>query len=480
MIQMTRLNTSSPRTLAATFFVTLLPLYFLSYQYRTRHPYGGSTFDKPTSPSASTFSSSSQLSASESFIQTWLSTHLIDPYNPAPLAAYCNSTSITWHPNLVFNLHDANGGIGNVRGNVLDFLFTAIEMGASIILPGMASRQEDNLSNVWGGRQELSAMFDEAWLVNMLGKTCPEMKIYKIEEGMEMVPAVEGVWTSRTRRVDEGFGNTAKEGWEALKGWLSGNEDFKRRYGGVEMLSRAVEGEVVVVNLGRTLWDMDTRSLPRGLRRNFGQLVKVGAMYKGLAALVVWRLVERFGLDLDPSEAVPRGQFYGAHLRTADDAKNAGWMDVEGMNASAQMEEYIGHAKEHKLRVIYVASGNIEDVERLKQKAATEVPQIAVVSKTDLLPAHEASALSELSWDQQALVDWEVLKRCSVFGGIVKSSFAYNIAMTRNQYLEDRSIVNEPWAVLHSEHNMAFDDGLSRIFGRDEWHERRIPRGMWP
>lgn len=367
-----------------------------------------------------------------------------------------------------------------MRGNVLDFLFTAIEMGASIILPGMASRQEDNLSNVWGGRQELSAMFDEAWLVNMLGKTCPEMKIYKIEEGMEMVPAVEGVWTSRTRRVDEGFGNTAKEGWEALKGWLSGNEDFKRRYGGVEMLSRAVEGEVVVVNLGRTLWDMDTRSLPRGLRRNFGQLVKVGAMYKGLAALVVWRLVERFGLDLDPSEAVPRGQFYGAHLRTADDAKNAGWMDVEGMNASAQMEEYIGHAKEHKLRVIYVASGNIEDVERLKQKAATEVPQIAVVSKTDLLPAHEASALSEFSWDQQALVDWEVLKRCSVFGGIVKSSFAYNIAMTRNQYLEDRSIVSEPWAVLHSEHNMAFDDGLSRIFGRDEWHERRIPRGMWP
>ncbi|KAF2217722.1 hypothetical protein CERZMDRAFT_31796 [Cercospora zeae-maydis SCOH1-5] len=477
---MTRLNTSSPRTLAAMILVTLLPLYFFSYHYRSAHPYGSGTYDKPQSPSTPASTTSPQHSASESFIQTWLSTHLIDPFNPAPLAAYCNSSSITWHPNLVFNLFDANGGIGNVRGNVLDFLFTAIEMGASIIVPDMASRQEDDLSNVWGGRQELSAMFDEEWLVSTLARTCPEMKVYKVREGMEMVSAVEGVWSCRTRRVDESFENTARRGWEALGEWLGGNEDFKRRYGGVEMLARTDAEEPVVVNLARTLWDVDTRSLPMGMRRNFGQLLKVGSMYRGLAALVVWRLVERFGLELDPREAVPRGQFYGAHLRTADDAKNAGWMDVEGMNASAQMDEYINHAKEYDLRVIYVASGNSEDVEELRQRATVQDPPITVVSKTDLLPAHEASALSKLSWDQQALVDWEVLKRCSVFGGIVKSSFAYNIAMTRNQYLEDRNLVNDPWAVLHSEHNLAFDDGLSRIFGRDSWHEQRIPRGMWP
>jgi hypothetical protein len=85
-----------------------------------------------------------------------------------------------------------------------------------------------------------------------------------------------------------------------------------------------------------------------------------------------------------------------------------------------------------------------------------------------------------LTWDQQGLVDYEVLKRCSKFSGIVKSSFAFNIAMTRSQWLEDRGVVVDPYYVADAEDGVAFDDGLSRIVGRDAFHEHRIPRGMWP
>lgn len=145
------------------------------------------------------------------------------------------------------------------------------------------------------------------------------------------------------------------------------------------------------------------------------------------------------------------------------------------------MDGYIANAKESDLRIIYVASGKEDDIKLFQDKAAAQKPPMAVVSKFDLLPAHEAITLREMTWDQQALVDWEVLKRCSILGGIVKSSFAFNIAMTRYQYLEDRVMVEDPWGVQQSEINMAFYDGISRIFGRDDYfHEQRIPRGTWP
>ena len=122
-------SNTSPVTIGIAFLITLTPLYILSYHYRSQHPYGGASLQQTPEMT---------LSPAEQFIQSWLSTHLISPFDSAPITAYCNLT--TWNPNLVFNVHNANGGIGNVRGNLLDFVFSAIEVGASIILPGMAKR----------------------------------------------------------------------------------------------------------------------------------------------------------------------------------------------------------------------------------------------------------------------------------------------------------------------------------------------------
>ena len=312
------------------------------------------------------------------------------------------------------------------------------------------------------------------------------MEVYKFEEGMEMVQSVEGSWTSRSRRLDESFENTYEARLESFEEWLSGNDDYKERYGGNKTGDEEGEQDVdvdepILVNLERTLYDVDTRSLHvRGLRRNFGQLLKIAPVYRGMAALVTWRLVEKFGLNFTFEEAVPKDAFYGAHLRTDDDMTRLGWLEGEGLTPKAQMDEYIAHAQEHDLRVIYCASGKEEDIHVFAKKAAAQKPPIAVVGKFDLLPANEAKTLREMAWDQQALVDWEVLKRCSIFGGMVKSSFSFNIAMTRYQYLEDRGMVGDPWGVQQTEVNMAFNDGISRIFGRDDFHEHRIPRGMWP
>lgn len=354
-------------------------------------------------------------------------------------------------------------------------------------------------------------VFDEEWFVAVLGRVCPAMRVYKFEEGMEMVRPVEGLWRSRSRRLDEDEGNTRAAALESLEVWLNGNQDFRKRYGGgrknggededadadadADADEDEDEEEPILVNVERTLWDIDTRSLPmRGsLRRNFGQLLQISPIYRNLAALITWNLVERFGLNLPPPHAgaplfFPQrkggggGGFYGAHLRIASDAQHAGWLTGNLLNASAQMDAYISHAHEANLHLIYVASGgSVSDLLHFQRKAAAHQPPIVVVSKWDLLPAHELSLVRDtMSWDQQALVDWEVLAQCSVFGGIVKSSFALNLALTRHQVLEDRGVVGDPWWVRVEREGRAFDDGVSRILGRDEWHEKRVPRGMWP
>ncbi|EMC95362.1 hypothetical protein BAUCODRAFT_149349 [Baudoinia panamericana UAMH 10762] len=390
-------------------FVTLLPLYAGSYWYRTQHPYGSLSTPRTDHPSPS------------GFIRSWLDIHVVQPFNPSPIAAYCNRTE--WHSNLVFDLDNANGGIGNVRGNILDFLLYAIEAGASIILPGMATRSQDNLADVWASRAPFDLLFDEDWFLIALSQTCPQMAIYKPEKGQEMAKALPGNYWPRSRRVDLDGTNTKKAYREHLDEWLKSKAEF-------------VPDNLTLVNVERTLWEVDTRSVPRGFRRNFGQLLRVNPTIRRLAAVIVQNLVSRYLiLRFDAGQAIPRRAFYGAHLRTEHDARVAGWLDAPYANYSSQTRAYMNQALANNLNVIYVASGNTTDLAAFKAKAAAHAPPLNVTSKMELLPPSDLHVLKQLSWDQQALVDYEVLQRSSVFSGLVKSSFSYNIAMTRNQWL---------------------------------------------
>ena len=452
-MQLPSSTNQSPTTLAVLLLVTLAPLYYASYRYRFPHSYGGvqTLSDESLTPS--------------DFIREWLDVQLISPFNPSPLATYCSGND--WYPNLVFNLDNANGGIGNVRGNILDFIFFAIEAGASIILPGMAARDQQDLSNVFSSRAQFDTFFDEEWFMSTMATACPQMAIYKPESHHELADPLPGNYLPHTRRLDEDEANTKKAYLEHLDAWLKEKPEFH-------------PGNLTLVSLERTLWDIDTRSLPQGFRRNFGHLVRINPAVRRLSALVVQKLASQYARPLDPSDAIPPKSFYGAHLRTEYDAVKAGWLADSYSNFSAQTDAYIASALKHNLHVMYVASGNSTDLDRFRDKAAAHRPPLNVTSKFDLLPEKEATALRELSWDQQALVDYEVLQRCSVFGGITKSSFSYNIALTRNERLVDLGTVMDPWYVMHEEDGVGFDDGVSRMLGRDDFHERRIPKGMWP
>lgn len=438
--------------------LTLLPLYYFSYNY---HVYS------PTSP-WNRFSPSphrAQRPAVTDFVKNWMNVQIGDPINIGAIGEFCNRSH--WHPKLVFNLDDANGGVGNTRGNILDFVFQAIEAGASILLPQIAVRSETDLSNVWAGKEGMGVLFDTDYFLWILNQACPQMAVYRPQKGQAVAEALPAIYLPRSRRMDVDQGNTAEASLEQLNGWLKGQPTYK-------------PDDINLVNLERTLWDIDTRSLPTRFRRNFGRILRLNSTAHVLAATVVRNLNTRFYLGISPQDPIPANAFFGAHLRTEQDAENAGWLGGPNANFSVQTDWYLAQAAKHKLNVIYVSSGSAVETKHFRDKARSTYHKVNITSKYSLLTGADLTTLNSMSWDQQALVDYEVLLRCSVFGGFVKSSFSYNIAITRNLWLESQGRVVDPWFVMHQEEDVAFDDGISRIWGRDGWHEQRIPRGMWP
>jgi hypothetical protein len=444
---------------------TLIPLYYLSYRF---HPTYGLT-------SSSAKLSIPQEYSSEDFRRLWLDTHLLEPFNPSPIQAFCKDS--TWRPNLVFNLADANGGVGNIRAEFLDFLFYAIEAGASIVLPGMARRSEAKLFDVWGaGRADFATLFDREWFLESLGQVCPEMKVWEsIEAVGEGVRRVEGIYMPQVPKARR---HANRETWLAnTNAWLK-----ERNFTGESE-------EVAIVNVGRTMWEINTRVTIPGLRVALPRVLRNNPDVRSFAGIAMAALEQMFHGEfpspLVPSDRLHRQAFYGAHLRTEEDTVDAGWQnpcsETEcGLNWTSQTDAYMKHAIANNLKIVYVASGNASEIERFKVKAAANNVRLTVVDKWDLLGEQKSAELKKLHWDQQALVDLEILMRCSVFGGMAKSSFAAMIIMARSAWMEEQGYVMDPWAAKHRDAFVMFEDRFNKIWGRNEAIEWRVPTGAWP
>jgi hypothetical protein len=272
----TTVNKQLPALYAAGVFVILAPLYYISWQYSTAHASLSRTIRSP----------------SDDFVGDWLDVHLLEPFNPSAVGVYCNTT--IWRPNLIFNLANANGGIGNACGNILDFLFVSIEAGASIVLPGIASRSATDISNVWASRASFDLFFDEDWFLDAMSDACPQMTIYKPNDGQQLSEALPGNYLPQSHRMDVSPENTRQALLAHLDAWLSTKPAYSL-------------DNITLVNLERTLWDIDTRSLPASFRRNFPQVFRTNPSVRCLAALTAQNLALQNPLILlDPRDAIPR------------------------------------------------------------------------------------------------------------------------------------------------------------------------------
>lgn len=216
---------------------------------------------------------------------------------------------------------------------------------------------------------------------------------------------------------------------------------------------------------------------------HFGRILKIREDARLLAGAILWSMSEKYALDLDYSQLpFPEDKFMGVHLRTAADATKAGWP-----NYTVQSTNYLAAAKRTHAKIIYLTTEAPEDAKNFTELVKTQ--DITVLSKEILLAGdefvEERKILAGMTWDQHALIDFEVLLRSSYFVGMFESSFTWNLAMRRHVILG-----NGTWLPLgHGKMGLdglehpaeAFMDKYSAVYGPVNLGMRwQFPLGLYP
>ncbi|KAF2155447.1 hypothetical protein K461DRAFT_319851 [Myriangium duriaei CBS 260.36] len=392
------------------------------------------------------------ISATE-FVTEWASFEYGAPFDGEMLQKLCNHTD--WRTDVVLQLKASRGGVGNVRAMVLDFLFLAIRSRMPIILPMYIQRSQTDLYDMHENTPEtlpFGHFFDEAHFLKQMATFCPQMKIYdNFESASTNATKLKERFMPKTVRLNRMAGDSFDWRLEDLRRWIVAQKDY-------------VANSTNIVDINWTFCVYDLRTFPRQ-RRMLGSLVQLQPEARRLAGTIIYNMHQRLHSTklLDPHASTHRNLYMGAHLRTEDDADKAGWTGGHG-GFDVQTGLMIQIAKAQNLSTIYLACGDPGDVKMMIEKAR-DTAQIQVYSKTDLLEGPDLDELKALTWDQQGVIDFEVLSRSSFYVGPSMSSFTWNVVMRRHFYnLEDDRYKKEEFAIQEDdEANSIWDDGLSRV-----------------
>lgn len=406
------------------------------------------------------------------FKTEWLATDLGGNFDGTRLEQLCSGTK--WRKDVVLQMLHSRGGIGNVRGTILDFFYFAIRSGSHIVLPGYVKRTDTSLD--WmdesNGYYPFDNMFDSKWFTGIMSLHCPQMRIYLTADDVPYNTTLDAEYNMISARSDK----QAKDNEPALFAhfhyWLKDQPKYK-------------PDQINLVKSVAQIWNFDLYPQPK-LRATFGRLLKISPQIRSLAATAVSSMRPHVKPNIKPGDQLHRGAYCGVHLRTEVDAAKSGWLKHYG-GFEKQTDIYLEMCKGQGLKVIYVASGKQEDIVKFASKADED--GITVLSKQDLLPApQDRKVLDSMTWDQHGALDWEILSRSSFFGGPTMSSFSWNIALRRYFYIEDDRLRREnPYAVQEEDPLVTYDDGLSRVVFRtppetliDFSMDEKAPRGMFP
>lgn len=348
-----------------------------------------------------------------SFRKAWLATEIGGPEDWTRLEELCNQT--TWRTDVVLDMYGSRGGIGNVRGTILDLFHFTIRVGAShLILPSYVRRADATLD--WmdesQGYWPFSNLFDETYFTTVMATHCPQMTLHASAASAPHTAKVEPFYEVPRARTDIDSGETVERVIGHFGDWIAAKPPGY------------MPGQLNLVTVLPTLWWWDMLPSPR-VRKTLGRLLKINPDIRNLAAKAMYNLrTGGYGLEevIDPRVQIHGADgFYGMHLRTERDAAIVNWANEFG-GYDSQAAIHLAKCQSLGLKVIYLATGDRADVDRFKLKAMSEA-NITVVTKNDLLSAPEdTSALQEMSWDQNGALDWEILSRSSFFSGPVMVS----------------------------------------------------------
>lgn len=324
-------------------------------------------------------------------------------------------------------------------------------------------------------------MIDTEFFTKSLSTACPQIKIYSDDSvlPMEVTPEMFGTrhitpWELAPKLQAHTLIDMPRPQWRtAFDAWLRNDTMYP------DMSAERPAFVFMTNQLLRWPFQYDSNEFVA----HFGRILRIREDARRLAAAILWSLSEKYGMDLDYSQhQLPEDKFMGVHLRTAADATKVGWP-----NYTSQSTNYLGAAKRTNAKVIYLTTGAPDDAKRFTETAKQE--GIEVVSRDILLEGddfkEERKIMEAMTWDQNALIDFEVLLRASYFVGMFESSFAWNIALRRHVI-----VGNGTWSNL-GPGNMgvedlenpaeAFMDQYGAIYGPVDLGMRwQFPLGLYP
>ncbi|TVY36411.1 hypothetical protein LSUB1_G005969 [Lachnellula subtilissima] len=391
-----------------------------------------------------------------------------------------------WTPGLIFNCESPKGGVANVRNVFLNCVRYAIEAGAtSFVVPEIVSRGTTLSTIKTDIKVPFTYFFDLEHFTTSLSEACPQIHIILNRNDLWDQPSTGRAVLLSPQDLSDGF--VARTVLASPGDWSSA---FKKHLNTSHPTPFSASIPVLV-SLESPLLQFPLSYDDVLLVGNFGRMLRFREDVRRLAATVLYAMDKKFGMGVDPNLAgVQPGLFYGAHLRTAADAKAAGWTPY-----AHQAENYLKHARAKELSTIYLTTGNQEDAKVFIKTAANL--SIDVTTKEELLGGKKFSkGVEGDDVVDRGLIDYEVLLRSSVFGGTYESSFDWNVAMRRHVV-----VGNGRWARIggfgegpkshkrdeeevprvNGDHRswQSFKDDLSIIFGPPGEGEM-FELSMWP
>lgn len=317
------------------------------------------------------------------------------------------------------------------------------------VVPEIVTRDETDLSNLTtASTAPFTYMFNETYFKYSMSKACPKMKILnKLPDGYTTIKLTAADLTPETY-----FGRviTHMDQWRpAFDNWLKTNR------GSHQFINAA---------LGTPLLNFPIHYDSEDFIYNFGRILQTRRQAQVMAANVLYNMRTKHEIGIQPI-GIQTNAYLGAHLRTAADAKKAGWLSYAEQSAF-----YFVYAASRGLKTIYVTS---ESEPAATFKSDGEILGMKVLTKEDLLDEPERKELKTMTWDQMALVDYEVLLRAKAFGGIDTSSFSWNIAQRRHGMVSSGV---EGW---REGEGLNVKDGISSLLG-EKWRHEMFREAMWP
>lgn len=357
----------------------------------------------------------------------------------------------------------------------------------------MHTRSESDITNLHGAKNSkgvgLDYMFSTEHLVDSLAATCPQLKVHaSLDDLFDQPSLLQPLNLLSLGQINglEQFAvlndtqTTVLQDPSTLRPTLL--EAMEER----APKPPAKRHWPLRVNLGNSLFNWPTLERGESLRREVGSLLRTRDEVRLLAGSALYNLARRFDLAqlLRPEHGFTGAgtllNLTGVHLRTEKDAQ--GFPEYE-----TQVGYFMKHLKKqssggHGKSIVYLATGLRAvdaDVQELRARAGEH--EATVVVKRDLLEGPELAVLDAMSWDQRALVDYEVMLRVGHVVGVVESSFAWSMALKRAAIYGGRSgykaftphptDADAPWVMWH--------DRLSTLYGKSDEAVSRY-YGTWP